>query len=932
MSSLDDRLSQMTPLQRAVLALKEAQAQIEQLKRARSESIAIIGLGCRFPGDADTPEAFWRLLAAGTDAISEVPPDRWDVAAYYDPNPDAPGKMSTRYGGFLSQVDGFDAEFHGIAPREALSMDPQQRLLLEVTWEALERAGQPPDRLAGSQTGVFIGISSDDYRDLYSGGAAEIDAYTGTGAAYSIAAGRLSYLLGLHGPCFPVDTACSSALVAVHLACQSLRAGECNVALAGGVNLILSPERMVYFSKLRAMAPNGRCKTFDARADGYVRGEGCGIVVLKRLSEAQRDGDPIWAVVRGSAVNHDGHSNGLTAPNGLAQAAVIRAALEQAGVAPAAIGYVEAHGTGTSLGDPIEVQALATVLGDGRPAGQPLLVGSVKTNLGHLEAAAGMAGLIKTVLALQHQTIPAHLHFESPNMNIPWADIAVAIPTRTTPWPVASARLAGVSGFGFSGTNAHVVLAAAPVPTLTAPDDPVPYLLPLSARTPSALRAQAERMAPVLNGPAAPKLAALAAAAGVGRSHFAQRAAIVAATAAEVGVALKALAEGRTHPILQTGQILSGRPAPRVVFVCAGQGGQWAGMAEALLADPVAAATLQQVAQAAPPDLGWSLLDLLADPSAAWLERIDQLQPILFALQLAQAARLGAWGITPAAVVGHSFGEVAAAYLAGALTLPEAKRVICARSGSLARRRGQGAMAVVELSPEAAQAALDGRPGVALAGVNGPRSVILSGDPIVLTDLVQAFQAQGIFARLLAVDVAAHSPQLDDLLPALEAALADLQPRAGVLPFYSSVTGQLTDGAELDAAYWARNLRAPVQLWPALQALAADGHTLFVELSPHPTHLSALADGLRALAVSGAVLPTLRRDRPAREILLLTLGSLYCAGVAVDWNRVAPHRQAVTVLPTYPFQRERFWVDLPAGKVAPHRGGPPANGHRALTS
>jgi acyl transferase domain-containing protein len=515
MSSLDDRLSQMTPLQRAVLALKEAQVQIEQLKRARSESIAIIGLGCRFPGDADTPEAFWRLLAAGTDAISEVPLDRWDVAAYYDPNPDAPGKMSTRYGGFLSQVDGFDAEFHGIAPREALSMDPQQRLLLEVAWEALERAGQPPHRLAGSQTGVFIGISSDDYRDLHSGGAAEIDAYTGTGAAYSIAAGRLSYLLGLHGPCFPVDTACSSALVAVHLACQSLRAGECDLALAGGVNLILSPERMVYFSKLRAMAPDGRCKTFDARADGYVRGEGCGIVVLKRLSEAQRDGDPIWAVVRGSAVNHDGHSNGLTAPNGLAQAAVIRAALEQAGVAPAAIGYVEAHGTGTSLGDPIEVQALATVLGDGRPAGQPLLVGSVKTNLGHLEAAAGIAGLIKTVLALQHQTIPAHLHFQTPSPHIPWAAIPVTIPTQNTPWPATGgARLAGVSAFGLSGTNAHVVLEAAPAPTGATADsslfDEGLHLLPLSARTPAALRALAERYAVLLADPGAPGLAAAA--------------------------------------------------------------------------------------------------------------------------------------------------------------------------------------------------------------------------------------------------------------------------------------------------------------------------------------------------------------------------------------------------------------------------------------
>ncbi|MCC7358651.1 MAG: acyltransferase domain-containing protein, partial [Anaerolineales bacterium] len=913
MSLLDDRLSQMTPLQRAVLALKETQAQLEQLQRARSEPIAILGLGCRFPGDADTPEAFWRLLAAGADAITEVPPDRWDLAAYYDPDPAAPGKMSTRHGGFLSRVDGFDAEFHGIAPREALRLDPQQRLLLEVAWEALERAGLPPERLAGSQTGVFIGISSDDYRDLQGGNPAEIDAYTGTGAAYSVAAGRLSYLLGLHGPCFPVDTACSSALVAVHLACQSLRAGECDLALAGGVNLILSPERMVYFSKLRALAPDGRCKTFDARADGYVRGEGCGVVVLKRLSEAQRDGDPIWAVVRGSAVNHDGRSNGLTAPNGLAQQAVIRAALAQAGVAPAAVGYVEAHGTGTALGDPIEVQALAAVLGAGRPASQPLFVGSVKTNLGHLEAAAGMAGLIKTVLALQHQAIPAHLHFQTPSPHIPWADLPVSIPTVTRPWPAAQARLAGVSAFGLSGTNAHLVLEAAPPPAVTSADQPSftePFrLLPLSARTPAALRALAERYAVLLADPSAPSLAAVAAAAGSGRSHFAYRAALLAVTAADAQVALRALADGHSHPALHTGLVAAEPPAPRVVFVCAGQGGQWAGMAQALWNDPLAVATFQRVAQAAPPDLGWSLLAVLADPAAPWLERIDQLQPLLFALQLALAARLQAWGLLPAALIGHSFGEVAAAYLAGVLELPEAMRVICARSRALAQRRGRGTMALVELPAAQVQAAIGAHTAqVTIAALNGPRSTVLTGDGPALDHLVAELSAQGVFARRLAVDVAAHSPQLDALLPALARELADLQPHPAKLPFYSTVTGRLAAGAELGAAYWADNLRAPVQFWPALQALAADEHTHFIELGPHPTLLTALGDGLRALGVAGQALPSLRRDRPAAETLLTTLGALYCAGVPVAWRQVAGRPPAAAALPTYPFQRERYWV------------------------
>jgi myxalamid-type polyketide synthase MxaE and MxaD len=920
MTSITEALSQMTPLQRAVLALKQAQSQLEHLKRSRSEPIAIIGLGCRFPGEAGTPAAFWRLLEAGTDAIGEVPPDRWDIDAYYDPDPDAPGKMSTRYGGFLGRVDGFDPEFFGIAPRETVSMDPQQRLLLEVAWEALERAGLPPDRLAGSQTGVFIGISSDDYRDLQNGQGAAIDAYTGTGTAYSIAAGRLSYLLGLHGPCFPVDTACSSSLVAVHLACQSLRADECDLALAGGVNLILSPERMVYFSKLRAMAPDGRCKTFDARADGYVRGEGCGVLLLKRLSDAQRDGDPIWAVVRGSAVNQDGRSNGLTAPNGQAQQAVIRAALAQAGIAPETVGYVEAHGTGTQLGDPIEIAALARVLGAGRAAGQPLWVGSVKTNLGHLEAAAGMAGLIKTILALQQQTIPPHLHFATPNPLIAWAELPVSVPTQSQPWPAPDGpRRAGVSAFGLSGTNAHVVLEEAPAIAAddAPPREPAPCLLPLSARTPEALRALAQRYAALLAEPDAPPLAELAAAAGAGRSHFAERAAIVAGASVEAQAALNALAEGRPHPALQVGQVPPAAPRPRIVFVCAGQGGQWAGMLAALRPDPVAAAKLEQVAQAAPPDLGWSLAELLADPAAPWLERIDQLQPVLFAVQLALAARLRAWGVEPAAVVGHSFGEVAAAHLAGALSLADALRVICARSRALAQRRGQGTMALVELPVAEAEAALAGQNGaVSIAGVNGPRSVVLSGDQAALAALVTSLSAQGVFARRLAVDVAAHSPQLDELLPMLTSELAGIEPQTGELPFYSTVTGRLADGAALDGAYWAQNLRAPVRFWEAVQALAADGHTLFVELGPHPTLVAALADGLRALGLIGQATASLRRDRPAQETLLAAVGALYCAGAPITWPAEPAQRRAVAALPTYPFQNERYWLESGGRAVA----------------
>jgi acyl transferase domain-containing protein/pimeloyl-ACP methyl ester carboxylesterase/short-subunit dehydrogenase/acyl carrier protein len=910
MSTASDPFAGLPPLQRAYLALEEMQLKLDGLERARSEPIAIVGLGCRFPGGVDGPASYWRLLRAGVDAVTEVPPERWDVNRYYDPDPAKPGKTYSRWGSFIQQADQFDPYFFGISPREAALMDPQQRLLLEVAWEALENAGLPADRLAGSQTGVFVGIYNNDYAHLQH----EDDAYSAIGSSLGVASGRLSYTFDFHGPSLLVDTLCSSSLVAVHLACQSLRRQECQLALAGGVNLILSPLGTILSSRLTALSPDGRCKTFDARANGYVRGEGCGVVALKRLSDAERDGDPIWAVIRGSAVNQDGRSSGLTAPNMLAQQAVIRQALDDGAVAPEQVGYIEAHGTGTPLGDPIEVEALKAVYGQSRNSAAPCVLGSVKTNFGHLEAAAGIAGLIKAVLALHHQAIPPHLHLRQLNPRIDLQNTRLTIPTTLQAWPVAAGpRFAGVSAFGLSGTNAHIVLEEAPPAAIGDGRASSPYLLPLSARTPEALRALAERFATVLAEPDAPPLADLAAAAGSGRSHLAERAALVATNPAEALAALHALADGQSHPAVQTGRVPASAPRPRLVFVCAGQGGQWAGLAPALLADPVALAALQQVAAAAPPGLDWSLLELLGDPAAPWLERMDQLQPILFALQVALAARLQAWGVTPAAVAGHSFGEVAAAYLAGALTLPEAMRVICARSRALAQRRGQGAMALVELSGEQAEQLLAGQAGaVTVAGVNGPRSTLLAGEPAALDQVLAELAGQGVFARRLAVDVAAHSPQVEALLPGLAAELADLHPQAGRLPFYSTVSGQVTDGRELNGAYWARNLRAPVRFWAALQALVADGHTVFVELGPHPTLVAAVSDGLRALGVAGQALAALRRDQPLSETLLRALGALYCAGVALAWPPAAPGRSAAHALPTYPFQRQRCWVTPPA--------------------
>jgi len=905
---------------------RPAQASATDAATARaSEAIAVIGLGCRFPG-AEGPEAFWRLLSEGIDAITEVPPERWDINAYYDPDPDTPGKMVTRWGGFVEGVDRFDAAFFGMAPREAANLDPQQRLLLEVTWEALEHAGQRAADLSDSPTGVFIGISSNDYATLFHDLAGEqgLNAYIGTGTVFSVAAGRISYLLGLQGPCLAVDTACSSSLVAVHLACQSLRRGESRMALAGGVNLILSPSGTLYFSKLHAMARDGRCKTFASAADGYVRSDGCGVVVLKRLSDALADGDRVLAVIRGSAMNQDGRSNGLTAPNGLAQQAVIRSALADAGVAPDQIQYVETHGTGTELGDPIEVQALAAVLGEGRSLEKPVLLGAVKANIGHTEAAAGVAGLIKLILALQHGEIPPQLHIRQLNPLIPWDQLPVKIPLARTPWPADGPRLAGLSSFGFSGTNAHLILEAAPVSSVAAPLQPRPetasevvHLLPLSARSPEALREMAARFQSLLESPSAPALPDLAYTAACRRSHHDHRLAVVGQTQAELARKLAAFLKGETTPGLAAGRSLPGR-APKVVFVFPGQGGQWIGMGRELLRrEPVFRKVIEACDSALRRHVDWSLLEVLTSDAASnrLIDEIDVIQPALFAMQAGLAALWRSWGVRPSAVVGHSLGEVAAAYVAGALSLDDAACIISLRSRLMRRTAGQGAMAVVGLSPEEAERAVADHAGrLSVAVNNGPRSTVLAGDPAALDDVLSVLTARDVFCRRVKVDVASHSPQMDPLRPELVAGLAGLQPRAGSIPIFSTVTGAVTDGHDLDADYWGRNLRQPVRFWPAVQQLAESSHDLFLELSPHPALVSAIRDGLAELRREGTVLASLRRDEPEQATLLSHLAVLYTLGVPLDWAVLNP-TGAVVDLPRYAWQRERFWLETPAGRA-----------------
>ncbi|MHB1132623.1 MAG: type I polyketide synthase [Chloroflexota bacterium] len=912
---------QVAQLRRALSTVRELRAKLEGVERARTEPIAIVGLGCRFPGNADSPESFWRLLIDRVDAISEVPAERWNVRQ--DGAGQSPLGGAMRWGGFLSGVDLFDAPFFGIAPREAARMDPQQRFLLEVAWEAVENAGQTMESLAGSRTGVFVGVHShsSDYFWLQGLNPDAMDIYTGPGTAHNVISGRLSYLFDLRGPSLAVDTACSSSLLAVHLACQSLRAGECNMALAGGVNAILSPIFGLAASTMQMLAPDGRCKTFDARADGFVRGEGCGLVVLKRLSDAQASGDRILALIRGSAANQDGHTNGLTAPNGLSQQAVIRQALCSAGVAPGQVTYVETHGTGTPLGDPIEVEALATVLGGGDANARPCLLGSVKTNFGHLEGAAGIAGLIKTVLALQHATIPANLHYTSLNPHISLANTRLAIATQASAWPAGpERRYAGVSSFGWSGTNVHIVLEEAPVGPATPSEAAAerPYLLPLSARSPKALGQLARSYEAHLTAPAsgnAQVLRDICYTAALRRTHHEHRLAVVGRSRAEMAERLAELGRAELGAAVVAEE---GKAARGLVFVFPGQGSQWLGMGRELLAsEPVFRQALVECEAALRPYVDWSLLgQLQAEAEESRLGEIDVVQPLLFAIQVGLAALWRSWGVEPEAVVGHSMGEVAAAYVAGALDLDEAARVICLRSRLLRRVSGKGAMAVVGLPLDQARELLApyaGRLSVAVS--NSPRSTVLSGEPAALEQVLVELRGRNVFCRAVKVDVAAHSPQVEPLCPELRAALAELRTRIPAVPLYSTVTGDrlahagTENGSALDANYWARNLRQPVLFATAVERLLRDDFGLFVELSPHPILLPAIEESLVQFDRKGHTLPSLVRNEYGQQRLLTSLGALYATGYAVDWQCLFPEGGCPVDLPPYPWQRKRYWLD-----------------------
>ncbi|MFG1380952.1 type I polyketide synthase [Xanthobacter versatilis] len=935
--------SSATTTERALRAIRDLRAKVDVLERRQGEPVAIVGMGCRFPGAADL-SGFWDLLVRGEDPLGPVPPDRWNIDSLYNPDPQARGRTVSREGGYLPNLDRFDADFFGITPREAPFIDPRQRLVLETAWEALEDAGIPADRIAGSLTSVVVGTLTNDYNQLITADDRWVSAATGTGTSNSIIANRLSYVLDLHGPSLTVDTACSGSLLALHLACQTLRNGEATLALCGGVAVNLVPAPDICFSRMGALSPRGRCHTFDAASDGMARSEGAGMVVLKLLSQAEADGDRIYALIRASAVNHDGRSNGIAAPNGQAQERLLREAYGKAGIAPGRVQYVEAHGTGTIVGDRIELQALAKVLGTDRAPGHGCVVGSVKSNIGHTESAAGIAGIIKTALALKHRLLPGNLHFETPHPALSEAPFALEVRTAAGPFPATDQPIiAGVSAFSFGGANVHVVLEEAPAvldpPTVSAPtvsasaEAATAYVLPLSAKSPDALTALARSYAAFLRAPDAPALTDICATAALRRTPHAFRLAVAATSREEMADRLEAHLAGEDARHVVTGTAVDGEAGMPLAFVFSGQGSHWLGMGRDLYAAaPAFRAVIDRLDALVRAEAGWSLIaELNAAPGASRLDDIDVVQPAIFAMQAGLVALWRALGVVPEVVIGQSMGEIPAAFAAGILSLEDAARVILARSRLLRTKRGAGATAVVGLPAAEVEAALAPQADrLAVAGVTSFASTLIAGDGDALKAYLAELEAAGIFARLLEnVDVPAHSPAMDSLRPALEKALAGIAPQSAQVRFLSTVTLKDEPGSNLDAAYWSRNLREPFRVADAVARLSRERAHLFLEISPHPVLVGALRQILQHVGADGVALGSLTREGDGALDLATALGGLWANGLAVDWGRVLPAGRCVS-LPAYPWQRAHFWVDQIAATTGGSAGARKAGSHPLL--
>ncbi|WP_455432271.1 type I polyketide synthase [Streptomyces pratensis] len=921
-------------MRRTTNDLLRTRAELERAEAAAHEPLAIVSMACRYPGGVTSPEDLWQLVTDRTDAITPFPADRgWPLDRLVDPDPDKEGTSYAGEGGFLHDAAEFDAGLFGISPREALTIDPQQRLLLRASWELFERAGFDPSSLSGESVGVFAGVMYDDYGSRHTTAPEGFEGFIGTGSAGSIASGRIAYTFGLEGPAVTVDTACSSSLVALHYAAQAVRRGDCRMAVAGGATVMATPSTFVEFSRQRGLSPDGRCKAYAASADGTGWAEGVGLVLVERLSDAQEAGHPVIAVLRGSAVNSDGASTQLSAPNGSAQQRVIRAALKDAGTAPEDVDVIEGHGTGTGLGDPIEAGALIATYGRARTAENPVWLGSLKSNIGHTQAAAGIGGVIKMALAIEHGVLPASLHIDEPSPHVDWSDGGLSLLTEERVWPeTGRPRRAAVSSFGISGTNAHAIIEAppaAPAPdgalaegadgegTQQVPAAPAPLAWLLSGQTAAALDSQIEKLRAHLAGH--PELAPgdIAHTLRTGRAALPHRAVVVGTGRAALDRELASATERLPSPGTAFGVAEgSGRP----VFVFPGQGSQWAGMARELLAgSEVFRDEMHRCARALAPHIDRDLIDVVSSDDDSALGRVDIVQPGLFAVMVSLAAVWRSLGVEPAAVVGHSQGEIAAAHVAGALTLDEAAALVAGRSRALLDLSGRGAMASVELPAEAVRARFPGSGVIGVAAVNGPSATVVSGGTDAVAEFVEACRRDGIRARAIPVDYASHSPAVEVLRDTLLDRFADLRPRSSSVPFHSTVTTAETDTAELDAAYWYTNLREPVQLADTVGALAEAGHTLFVEISPHPVLTGALRDTFETRGLPAHATPTLSRDHGSLGTLLVSAGDLYAHGGRVDWSSAT--RGRTVDLPTYAFQERRFWLDT-------HHGGgvlaPPA--------
>jgi acyl transferase domain-containing protein len=850
------------------------------------DRIAIIGVGCRFPGGINDAEAFWKLLEEGRDAVCEVPADRWNVERFYDGETGLAGKSIAKRGGFVEGLEQFDPQFFGISPREASHIDPQQRLLLETAWEAMEDAGLVLDLEKGTDLGVFVGVSHNDYQIIQGTpwDSTGITAHSPTGTAHSIAANRISYCFNLRGPSVAMDTACSSALTAVHAACEHIWAGRGDAALAGGVTVMISPGGFIGFSQASMLSPEGKCRAFDASASGFVRGEGAGIVVLKRLSKAIEDGDPIHGVIAGTALNQDGHTNGISLPSPEAQARLVRDACKDAGVDPSQIGFVEAHGTGTAVGDPIEAHALADALCADRPGESPLVIGSVKTNVGHLETAAGVAGLVKAMLVLKHRKIPANLHFETPNPNIDFEGLKLRVNTELEPFPETKGeRMAGVNSFGFGGSNAHVIMVEPPARPASdhAHEDSVahtgrPWPLVISARSENALKATAARLSAWLeekshlNG-SSPVLPDLTYTLGVRRNHHQYRVTLVAQSMEEAIRELNGHVTGEQSATLRASFSPRRETAPRIAFVMSGQGPQWWGMGRELMRnEPIFRKIIERCDAAMRPYARFSLLEELGrTEETSQMHRTEIAQPAIFAMQVALAELWKSWGVEPAAIVGHSVGEIAAACVAGVFSLEKGARVIALRARFMdGCARGDGTMLAVGLSEDEARALIARHDRtVTIAAFNGPRSLTLAGPRISLEAMIAELEPQGVFARLVRVDHPFHHPLMQPASEELEKAVADLKPQADTVPFFSTVTGDRCAGETCTAEHWGRGVRQPVQFAPAVNALADFGVDVWLELSAHPALVHSIQECLAGRGEKAQVFSSARREREFESLL-----------------------------------------------------------------